>query len=50
MGKGHCHIVFVRRFDYMVITDGAAGFRYVLHAAAMGPFDVVAKGEEGVAA
>ena len=34
----------------MVVPDGAAGFRHVLHAAAVGPFDVVAEGEESVAA
>ena len=50
MGKGNCHIVLVRRFDHMIVTDGAAGFRHILYAAAVSPFDVVAEGEESVAA
>ena len=50
MSKGNCHIVFVCRFDHMVVPNGAAGFRHVLYAAAVGPFDVVTEWEEGIAA
>ena len=34
----------------MIVADGAAGLRHVGNAAAVGALDVVAKGEEGVAA
>ena len=49
-GHGHGDIVFIARFDDIVVADGAAGLGDVVDAAAMGPFNVVAKGEEGIAA
>ena len=50
MGKGNRHTVFIRSFNHMVIPNGSACFRYILHTAAVGPFNVVTKGEEGIAA
>ena len=50
MCKGNSHVIFVRRFDHMVVPDGTARFRHVLNAAAVGPLDIVAEGEESVAA
>ena len=49
MGERNSHVVFIRRFNHMVVADGAAGFRHVLYAAAVSPFNVVAEGEEGIA-
>ena len=49
-GHGHGDIVFIARFDDIVVADRAAGLGDVVDAAAMGPFNVVAKGEEGIAA
>lgn len=50
VGHGHGYAVFVAGFNDVVVTDGAAGLGDVVYAATMGPFNVVAKGEEGVAA
>ena len=41
---GHRHVVFVGRLDDIVVADGAAGLGDVVDAAAMGPFNIVAKG------
>ena len=48
--KYHCHAVLVAGLDNVVVTDGAAGFGNVLHAASLGALDVVTEGEERVAA
>ena len=46
----HRHAVFIRRLDDIVVADGASCLRNVLHTALVGTLNVVAKGEEGVAA
>lgn len=48
--KGHYHTVFVAGFYNVVVPYGAARFGDVLYAASVGSFDIVAEGEEGVAA
>ena len=50
VGESHGDVVFVAGHDDMVVAHGAAGLGDVLHAALVGALDVVAKGEEGVAA
>ena len=49
-GHGHGDPILVAGIDDVLVTDAAAGLGHVFHAAAMGPFDVVPKGEEGVGA
>ena len=49
-GHGHGDVVFIARFDDIVIADGAAGLGDVVDTAAMSPFDVVTKGEESITA
>ena len=49
-GHGHGDVVFIARFDDIVIADGAAGLGDVVDTAAMSPFDVVTEGEESIAA
>ena len=46
--EGHGDVVFVARFDDMIVTNRATGLRHIANAAAVGPFNVVAEGEEGV--
>lgn len=46
--EGHGDIVLVARFDDMIVANRPTGLRYIAHAAAMRPFNVVAEGEEGV--
>ena len=47
-GEGHDHAVFVRRFDHMIVPDGAARLHDVGNAALSGPLHIVPEGEEGV--
>ena len=49
-GEGHDHALLVTLFDDQIITYGTAGLGDVLHTGGKGPLDVVAEGEEGVAA
>ncbi len=49
-GEAHDHIMAVAGFDDVVISDAAAGLRYIFNAAAESSFDVVTEGEEGVGA
>ena len=48
--KGHGDVVLVAGGDDVVVPDGAAGLGDDRHAGLVGPLDVVAEGEEGVAA
>lgn len=48
--EGHGDVVFVAGFDDMVVAHRSAGLGHESHAAFVGTFDVVAKGEEGVRA
>lgn len=49
-GHGHSNPILIARFDDIVVADRTAGLGDVIDAAAMSSFDVVAKGEESVAA
>lgn len=49
-GHDHSNSIFIARFDDIVIADRTAGLSDVIDAAAMSAFDVIAKGEESVAA
>ena len=49
-GEAHDHIVRVTGGNDVVVADGAAGLRNIFHAGFIGTFNVVAEGEEGVAA
>ena len=49
-GEAHHHVVFVAGVNHVIVPDGAAGLGHILHAAAVGALDVVAKGEEGIGA
>ena len=46
--EGHGNVVLVARFDDMIVTNRATGLRHIANTAAVGPFYVVAEGEEGV--
>ena len=46
----HSNIVFITRFDNIIITDRAACLGNVIDAAAVSSFYVIAKGEEGITA
>ena len=46
--EGHGDVVLVARFDDMIVANRPTGLRHIANAAAMRPFNVVAKGEEGV--
>ena len=46
----HCHAESVAGFNYIIITNGAAGLCHVGHTGAVRALDVVAKREERVAA
>ena len=48
--KRHHNPVFVAGVDDLLVADGAAGFDNGGYAAAAGAFNVVAEGEESVAA
>ena len=48
--KGHSNAVFVAGHNDMVVTHGAASLGDILHTALVGTLNVVAEGEEGVAA
>ena len=50
MSKGDRHTVFIRGFNDMVIPNGPACFRYIPDAAALSPFNIIAKGEESITA
>ena len=47
-GEAHSNAVLVAAFDYVVITNGSAGFCDVGNAGSARTFDVVAEGEECV--
>lgn len=47
-GECHDHIVLVAGLDDIVVTDGAACFRYILNTALASSLDVVAEREESV--
>ena len=47
-GEGHGDAVFVAGGYHVVVTNRTAGLGNILHAALVGAFDIVAKGEEGV--
>ena len=49
-GHSHSNIVFIARFNDIVVADGSAGLGDVINAAAVRPFYIIAKGEEGIAA
>ena len=49
-GEGHRYAVFVASGNDMVVAHAAAGLCHILHAALVSAFDVVAEGEEGIAA
>ena len=49
-GEAHDHIVCVTGGNDVVVADGAAGLCNIFHAGFIGTFNVVAEGEEGVAA
>ena len=49
-GKAHCHTIFIAGFDYIIISDGAAGLGDVFHAASVCSLDIVSKREEGIGA
>ena len=46
--KCHYHSVLIAGIDHLVIADRAAWLGYILHAAFVGPVNVIAKGEEGI--
>ncbi len=48
MGKTHDHVIFVAGGDDVVIPDRTAGLGHVADPGTVSPFDVVAKGEEGI--
>jgi hypothetical protein len=48
--KAHGHAVRIAGGYYLIVPHGAAGLRHILHAAAVRPLNVVAEGEEGIAA
>ena len=50
VGEGHGDVIFVAGFDDIVVADGASCLCDVLHTALVGTLNVVAKGEEGIAA
>ena len=49
-GEGHDHVLLIALFDHQIIPDGAAGFCDVLDTGGEGTLDVVAEGEECIAA
>ena len=49
-GKGHDHALLVALFDDQIIADRAAGLCDVLNTGSKGTLNVVAEGEEGIAA
>ena len=49
-GEGHDHVLLVTLFDDQIITDRAAGLCDVLNTGGKCTLNVVAKGEESVAA
>ena len=48
--KGHGYAVFVAGVDHLLVTDGTAGLDNGGHTAAVSALNVVAEGEERVAA
>ena len=48
--KGHGNTVFVTGVNHLLVSDGAAGLDNGGHAAAVRTLNVVAEGEERVAA
>ena len=47
-GERQDHVVFVAGLDDVVVADGTARLRNILHAAAVRALDVVAEREKGV--
>ena len=48
--EGHRDVVLVAGVDDLLVADGAAGLDDGGHAGTAGALDVVAEGEEGIAA
>ena len=46
----HGNVVLVARLDDVVVAHRASGLGHILHATLVGTLDVVAEGEEGIAA
>lgn len=49
-GEGHSDAVFIASGNDMVVAHAASGLCHILHAALVSTFDVVAEGEESIAA
>ena len=47
-GKGHEHIITVAAGNDRIVPDGTAGLGHIVHAAGVGPLDIVVKGEERI--
>ena len=47
-GESHSNAIFITSGNHMVVAHGTAGLGDILHAAFVGAFNVVAKGEESV--
>ena len=48
--KGHGNAVFVAGIDHLLVADGATGFDNGGYTATMRALDIIAKGEERIAA
>ena len=48
--KGHGYAILVAGIDDIVVAHRPTGLCYILYAALMGTLDIIAEGEEGVAA
>ena len=48
--KGHSYAILVARHDDMIVTYRTTSLSNKLHSTLMGTLNVVAKGEEGIAA
>ena len=47
-GEGHRHVVFVAGLDHVVVANGSARLRNIVHAALMCTLDIVTEREECV--
>ena len=48
--EDHEHTVLIASFDNVIVPDASTGLNHVVHTGLSRPFDVVAKGEEGIGA
>ena len=48
--EGHSDAILVARVDDMVVANATTSLSYILHATLMSTLDIVAEGEEGIAA